>query len=86
MVYLFCELMSIVGSNSLFQLATKVKIACVARAGFIIGIAMVLNVRSSLQPSMRAASRISSGRPAIMYWRMKNTSDGEAMAGTISGT
>ena len=74
-----------VGVNSWFQEPTKMKIACVAIAGIIRGIAIVLNVRNSPLPSIRAASTISSGRPPSINCLMKNTTEGEAAAGRING-
>jgi hypothetical protein len=69
----------------LFQEPTNEKIAWVAKAGFMIGRMIRLNVANSRDPSIRAESTISNGRAAIKYWRMKNTIAGLAIAGTIKG-
>ena len=69
----------------LFQLDTNVNMPCTANAGLSIGVTMVLNVLNSPQPSIRAASTISSGSDEAMYWIMKKYTAGAATAGTISG-
>ena len=66
------------------QLVTYVKIACVAIAGFMIGNTMLLNVRNSPAPSMRAEATMSRFSDGSIYCRMKNTVIGAAIAGKIS--
>ena len=83
-VYFFWSVNRIRGSNNLFQLLTKLKIACVAIAGFMIGSAILLKIKNSPAPSIRALCTISMERAGFMYCLMKNTMEGEAIAGRIS--
>jgi hypothetical protein len=69
--------------NKAFQLPTNENIACVAIAGFRIGKTMKLKVENSLEPSIRAASKRSSGRFASMYCLIKKTVAGAAIDGRI---
>ena len=55
-VNLSCFVRRIRGLNKSFQLVTKLKIACVAIAGFIIGRTITLKVKNSFEPSIRADS------------------------------
>ena len=53
-------------------------------AGFMIGMEILLKVLNSLEPSMRAESKSSSGKVASMNCRMKKTQLGAAIQGRIS--
>ncbi len=50
----------------MFQEPTKVKMACTAMAGFMMGSTMRLKVLNSMEPSIRAASIRSLGREDCM--------------------
>ena len=84
MVYMVFLVRSMLGRNIWFQLVTKVNIACVAIAGFMMGRPILLKVANSLEPSIRAESRISIGKEASMNCLMKNTQLGEAIEGRMS--
>lgn len=84
MVYLFWSVSNTNGVNRLFQLATKLKMAWVAIAGFIIGSTIRLKIINSLAPSILADCTISIESVGCKYCLMKNTMEGDAIAGKIS--
>ena len=84
MVYLSWSVNRIRGVNRLFQLATKLKIAWVASAGFMMGRAILLKIYNSFAPSILAAWIISGDKDGNIYCLMKNTMDGAAILGRIS--
>lgn len=84
MVYLSWSVSRTSGVKRLFQLDTKLKIACVAIAGFIIGRTMELNIKYSPAPSILADCTISIDKVDCKYCLIKNTIDGEAIAGKIN--
>ena len=61
------------------------KIDIVANAGTTIGTVIRLKIRNSFAPSMRVASVRSFGYTDSRYCFRKNTVDGAAIDGTISG-
>ncbi|EKD83911.1 MAG: hypothetical protein ACD_39C00375G0001, partial [uncultured bacterium] len=75
--------MMISGQKNSFQAPIKLKIARVARIGRHSGSMIEKKMRNSLQPSIRAASRISSGM-SRMNWRSMKIPKTLAIPGTIS--
>ena len=70
------------GQRKLFHWNRNVRIASVASAGPVSGSTMRVKIRTSLAPSIRAASMSESGMSA-MNWRIRNTPSGVTKKGRI---